>query len=352
MMEKLNLAFPSVEGGGSCMTALRGRQLRGVSTASEGRRTARNVKADKQAVTTVGLVVCLIVALPGCARKLPPDRPPDLETALLIRSHLEEGASAVGSGAGSAKQLAEPTGWATLKGSFRISGTPPERKPLKIDKDMAVCAPGGKSVLSQEVVIGGGNGIADVLIYLSTDIPGDDPKWIHNSYDATKEEAVEFDQKNCIFLSHVFAMRTTQTLRILNSDPVGHNTKFDPQDGSRSFNQIIPANSPYEYGSPLSAERSPVPVSCSIHPWMTASMIFRDNPYFTVSNADGIFEIVDLPAGVELEYRVWQDRATSLKSATVNGERQTWSKGRFTLQLEPGEVRQLDIVIDAAEFKS
>ena len=126
-----------------------------------------------------------------------------------------------GAGAASA---AEPTGWGALKGKFTLNGPAPPRPPVVVDKDQQVCAPGGKPPLSETVVIGPGNGIQNMLIYLSTAIPADNPQWEHESYAAEKTGEVLFDQKECVFLSHVAAMRATQTMKVLNWFHFGSST--------------------------------------------------------------------------------------------------------------------------------
>ncbi len=40
-----------------------------------------------------------------------------------------------------------------------------------------------------------------------------------------------------------------------------------------------------------------IPVSCNNHPWMQAFINVVPNPFFSVSDADGHFEIKGLPAG-------------------------------------------------------
>ena len=49
-------------------------------------------------------------------------------------------------------------------------------------------------------------------------------------------EPLVFDQKNCEFLSPVFAARVGQPIDVKNSDPIGHNTNI----AGTSFNQLIP----------------------------------------------------------------------------------------------------------------
>src|SRR5690606_18641448 len=101
---------------------------------------------------------------------------------------------------------------------------------------------GGKKVLSEALVVDPSTGgIKDVVIYLNQKIPLDDPKWIHESYVTIAEEPVIFDQKQCIFLTHMVAMRSSQPLRILNSDPIGHNTNITGGGRVQPFNQTIAA---------------------------------------------------------------------------------------------------------------
>jgi hypothetical protein len=80
-------------------------------------------------------------------------------------------------------------------------------------------------------------------------------------------------------------------------------------------------------------------------------MIVRNNPYYAVSKPDGSFEIANLPAGVELEFRVWQEASKFLQEVQVNGQSARWNKGRFKLTLQPDETRELEVVVSAAVFQ-
>ena len=290
----------------------------------------------------------MALALCGCQRPMAAEVVYDADQVEAVRTALnQEGA---GGGGGEAVR-AEPTGWASIHGAFRIDGTPPPRRPAAVQgDDTSYCAPGGNVPLSEEVVVGSDGGIRDVLVFLDTAIP-DDPQWINpERYDADKAAEVLFDQKQCMFLTHVMAMRSTQTLKIANSDDVGHNTKIEPRDDAKAFNQIIAPGrtAMHEIGGP---ERQPMPVVCSIHPWMRAYLITRDSPYFDVTDESGQFRIEDVPAGVELEFRVWQEKANFIQSVTVNGEEQRWRRGRFTLTLDPGQVYEMEVVVSASLFQ-
>src|SRR5437762_10175330 len=155
---------------------------------------------------------CLAV---GCARRLPPAERVETTNVKALRSAFGSGATEA---TGTAAAVVEPTGWATIKGSFKLNGSPPDRPPLTIDKDQGVCAPGGRPVLSETLVVDSATqGIKDIVIYLATPgkFPAGNPKWEHPSYAEKREATFDFDQKNCVFLNHMFAMRSTQKLRIL-----------------------------------------------------------------------------------------------------------------------------------------
>jgi hypothetical protein len=291
------------------------------------------------------LVLVLFVGT-GCSRSTAPTLSYNESNRKELRKLLEKKAAAETATASSA----EPTGWGTLAGKFTLIGAAPQRVPLKVDKDLNICAPSGMQTLDESVVIGPDNGIKNVLLYLGTSVPADNPKWIHESHANSASEDVIFDQKNCVFLTHVTALWAKQKVQVLNSDPTGHNTNIDSKRGAAAGNFTVPANASayYEPGKPSPA---PFGVSCSIHPWMKAWMMVCESPYFAVTADDGSFEIKNLPAGVPLEFRVWQEKAGFLQAVTIDGQAQKWNKGRFALTLANDETKQLGVAIDAGIFQ-
>ncbi len=290
------------------------------------------------------------LALGGCARELPP---PSAAASVAkidsVRSALEAGVS--GGGSAEAVVVADPTGWATLTGKFSIKGAAPPNVALPVTKDTEVCAPGGKQVLDEVVKVGPDGVLANVLVYISSDIPDGNPAWIHESYEATRDAEIIFDQKNCIFLTRVGTMWNTQTLKILNSDPVGHNTNLASKRGANSQDVLIPANGSASYSPGKSGSPAPFPVSCAIHPWMKAQMMVCEHPYFAVTDESGAFTIPNVPAGVELEFRVWHEKAGYIQEVTVGGATEKWSKGRFKKNLADGETAMIDVAINAGVFQ-
>ncbi|MCR9116072.1 MAG: hypothetical protein NXI22_03885 [bacterium] len=289
----------------------------------------------------------------GCARQQPNDPSTEVEVVSALRTAFE-GDAVASTNTGSDEPAAEPTGWATVSGQFTFSGAPPQMGLLDTSKSSDNCG-----VVKEEslVVDSATGGLRDVLIFVSEGIAENDsdanePKWVHPEYSLvnnSERSTVEFDQKSCRFLSHVFAMQADQTLKILNSDPFGHNTNLAPTEGAATFNQTIPGNGFASY-TPGGETRQPFKVTCSIHPWMNAWMLTRKDPYFAVTGADGKFTIANLPAGVPLEFRVWQEKAEFVESVTVNGSSEKWSKGKFTLTLEPGAEQNLNVVVDNASL--
>ncbi len=235
------------------------------------------------------------------------------------------------------------TGWATIKGRFLFDGTPPAMQPYNANKDTGTCTIGGKAPLQETVIVDSATkGLKNVAIYVRK------VSRVHESAEASSGE-IEFDQKVCVFLSHVFPMTIGKTMIIKNSDPVGHNTNIEGKNG---FNQTIPAGQAIDF-KPQKEEAMPVSVRCSIHPWMLAYFLPRENGYFAISGEDGSFEIANVPAGEELEFQVWHESATgpggAMALSTPEAKKLKWSKkGRFKLKLAEDEQKEMEITVPAA----
>jgi len=297
--------------------------------------------------TTAALLVIggalISLTLSGCGRSAAAGPRPDIAAVDAIRKGLTEGSA---EGAGQQAVEATGTGWGTLKGTFKFVGTPPAAKPLNVDKDTEVCNRDG-ALMDNSLVVGPNGGIANVVVYARA-------KRVHDSAKPLEEgqgEPLEFDQKTCMFLSHVAAIQVGQPLDIKNSDPIGHNTKIDPQKGV-PFNQNLPTGQTVAY-IPTAEEAIPASVSCSIHPWMRAYLLPRKDKYFAVTDDNGSFEIPYLPAGEDLELQVWHERGTGRGGGLVLDRKDLkWtSKGRFKVKLEPDQTTELTLEAPAAAFK-
>jgi len=274
------------------------------------------------------IVVGCAVASVGCGRSRVAAPGADVEAAGKIRATL---VSASGkSGGTTADAAATGTGWGTLRGRFVFAGAPPQAKALVVDKDTEVCSVGGMKLLDRSVLVDASSkGLANVVVFAR--------KTSRVKTDAAEAPAV-FDQKNCEFLSPVFAARVGQQVDVRNSDPIGHNTNI----AGSSFNQLIPAGQGTAY-KPDAETGMPTMVTCNIHPWMKAYAVFRKDGYVAVSSADGSFSIPDLPAGETIEFQVWHERSGGPNGAVgLEKPDLKWTpKGRFEIKLEADEVKDL-----------
>jgi plastocyanin len=232
--------------------------------------------------------------------------------------------------------------WGTLSGRIVYDGTAPISAPAKVDKDQEVC---NKFPLFEETIeVDPKGGLKNALVFLTTkrNVP------VAPEYEATAKADVVIDNKGCRFEPHVSILRVGQTLVIKNSDPMGHNTKADATVNP-SFNELIPAGSEIRktWDKP---ENLPVTIGCSIHTWMGGRVLVRSNPYAAVTAADGNFTIQDLPAGQELEFTLWQEKAGYLKKAE-NKQVEVDKRGRFKLTLNPGQNNLGDFVVSPSIFK-
>jgi hypothetical protein len=284
----------------------------------------------------------VLLALTGCNQQ-PPSGPranlANVETyRRAITAASEDGDTA-------AQPVSTGTGWATVRGQFVYDGTPPARLPYRVDKEHNICTNGGRAPLQETLVVDDATkGIKNVAIYLRNA-----PR-VHESA-AAKTDPLVFDQKVCVFLTHVLGASVGQTIEIKNSDPTGHNTNIL---GS-GFNQSIPegATSPYK---PLKEGAVPMKVVCNIHPWMVAYILARKDAYFAVTDDQGNFEIANVPAGEEIELQVWHESgaggSNGLVGTTPDAPELKWAKnGRITVTLQPDEVKEIKVIVPPGAFR-
>lgn len=275
----------------------------------------------------------------GCGRSSLSDPEPDKALAAEIRGGE---ATAVADASGPA---AGPTGegWGDLVGVLVFDGQPPRLGNLSTGgKDAEVC---DKHPIPDEslIVDSGTGGIKNVVIYARR------TSREHESYAETAEESVVFDQEGCVFLSHVLPLRTSQTLQIKNSDPIGHNTNISPP-ADRPVNVLLAGGDVTDFQF-TRQQNAPVPVACNIHPWMKAYVLPRNDPYFAVTDEQGRFEIKHLPAGEEIEFQIWHERAADSQGG-LNIPGTTDNRGRFTLTVPAdGQYDLQTLKVPAGSFQ-
>lgn len=226
--------------------------------------------------------------------------------------------------------LAQAQEWGDLEGTFVHKATAPTLKKIEATKDPEFC--GKHNLVDEQIVVNKANGgLSGVIVYLFDQTK---PK-IHPDYEKTAKEPVVIDNENCRFAPHVLAMRTTQTLLVGNKDPLGHNTKADFFNNSaKSFNITIPQGGKLERTFDV-AEAAPAKLECSIHPWMNAYVLIREDPYAAVSDKDGKILIKNLPVG-DHTFVVWHQNGY-LSNVTVDGKPTMWMRGRAKITIKAGK---------------
>lgn len=273
---------------------------------------------------------CAAVLVPlvsGCGSDRVAAPSADAGRAAELRSRLASASPAVAA----ADAVPVGTGWATLKGRFVFAGDTGTPRALVADKDTEVCSKDGVKLLDRSLLVDpSGKGLANVVVFVR--------KASRVKEETPSSTPVVFDQKNCEFLAPVVAARVGQPVDVKNSDPIGHNTNVSGSD----FNQLIPAGGSTTY-VPKAETGLPTMVTCNVHPWMKAYMVFRKDGYVAVSAADGSFVIADLPSGELLEFQVWHERSTGANGALgLDKPDLKWTpKGRFQITLEENEVKDL-----------
>ena len=225
-------------------------------------------------------------------------------------------------------------GFGTFSGRVVFQGNAPQLAPIhKAGTAMkdTICA--AVDMPNERLVVGAGSGVENVFIYLEKV-----PRGGVSGGSGMPEGPAIFDQKGCKFLPHALLVRAGQTIKVLNSDPVLHNTHNYP-NRNPIFNKGVLANNQTEIGFAYAkAEKKPLEVKCDIHSWMLAYHLPLDHPYAAVTKPDGSFEIPQVPAGTH-KFRVWHEAATG-----------GFLNRKLSVTITPDETTKIEIPYPAARF--
>jgi hypothetical protein len=172
-------------------------------------------------------------------------------------------------------------GGGTIEGTVVYRGNVPTKKIIPT-KDTAVCGAPREDPL---IRVGADQAVESAVVYLVEVASG--KEW------PTAGQTPVLDQVTCRFKPEVSVI-PAGPLDVLNSDPVLHNTHG--YYGKRTaFNLALP-----NQGQAIPTElprAGAVRIDCDAHGWMEGWIYVVDNPYYTVTGADGKFSITDVPPG-------------------------------------------------------
>lgn len=220
----------------------------------------------------------------------------------------------------------DPATAGAVAGTVVLEGTPPKAKPINMGAEPS-CAKehGGKPVVSEEIVTGDGGALANVLIYVKEGLS-------NRTFDTPKEPVV-IDQKGCLYSPRVVAVQVNQTIEVRNSDPTTHNIHPTP-NVNREWNKSQPAGAaPIQ--ETFSREEIAIPVKCNVHPWMKSYIAVLRNPYHSVTQKDGKFELKNLPPG-EYVIEAWHEKLGTATEKVTLGAKETKSIA-FKFQAPAGD---------------
>jgi hypothetical protein len=289
---------------------------------------------------SIAISVLVVVMAAGCDRHVNLGPVADASNVDAIRKAFTSGKAA------GAQKKAGPvgTGWATLRGQFVYTGEKPQMPPYEVNKETEFCTINGVAPKKETLLVDDGSkGIKNVVVFLR------EASRVNDSA-KPKTDTVVFDQKTCVFLTHVLGITVGEKLQIKNSDPTGHNTNI----AAWGYNPTVAAGASADYTVQKDMSQ-PNPVKCGIHSWMTAYILARKDGYFAVTDKDGKFEIANLPADEPIELQVWHESGAApgngLVGTTSDGDVKWTNRGRMTLVLKKDQPREIKVTCAPKAFQ-
>jgi plastocyanin len=118
------------------------------------------------------------------------------------------------------------------------------------------------------------------------------------------KQDLAMSQKNMVFAPHILPVLKGTTVDFTNDDTVAHNV-FAPPGAAAQFNLGL-------YGPGVKKTVTfdtlgEVPLLCNVHPEMLGYVIVLQNPYFSLTDSDGKFQIKNVPPGT-YQLKVWNEK--------------------------------------------
>ncbi len=198
-----------------------------------------------------------------------------------------------------------------ITGVVRLAGSVPKQVVFETGKDPDWC---GTRKVSPRLVLGANGGVANTVISLEGVMQGKG---------FARDKTYILDQRKCEYVPHILLLPLGADLDIVNSDAVLHNVHtYSPGKEARTVFNIAQPIKGFRF--PVKGGRFSEPgayhATCDAgHPWMSAYVVVAEHPYYTVTDANGRFELQDIPTGT-YTMRMWHEGVAVTKTEKQNGK--------------------------------
>jgi len=197
----------------------------------------------------------------------------------------------------------------SVAGTVTFAGKAPRMQAIDMSKEYS-CAKdytGGTVPTSETVVVGKGNELRNVVIYVFAGPP---------EANRGAAPAALMTQKGCRYTPHVVAMQAGHEVKITTSDNAPHNVYLAAKTNR-------PANLMQLAGGAAIQQKFEkpefIPVKCNIHPWMRGIVAVVPTPHFAVTGKDGEFKLPNLPPG-KYTLKAWHESlGEQTQEVTIEG---------------------------------
>ena len=176
------------------------------------------------------------------------------------------------------------TNGGSIQGVVKLAGAAPAVPAIKTTKNQDYC---GNSIDNPLYVVGKDGGLKNVEVFLKGVEKGK----------ANPSGTITLMNTHCMFDPRVQGSSVGQQIKIASDDPILHNTHPQNNDTSATIYNIALPFKGFSVTKPLPTTPELIRVKCDAHEWMRAWIWEFDNPYYATTDADGHFEIKDVPPG-------------------------------------------------------
>jgi hypothetical protein len=188
-----------------------------------------------------------------------------------------------------------------INGVVRLQGEIPKISAVVPRNDREVCGEGARPL--QVLELGKGQTVRNAIVY----IDGGQFRRL-----STPPPPVTLDQRGCSFEPRIQIAANGAALILRNSDPILHTVRMDSLSGtdrSQTMLQVATPYAGYEKQFQLSQFREPTLLrvtNMNGRRWMVAYLAVMPHPWAALTDADGHYELRDVPVGAQTMY-VWHE---------------------------------------------